>query len=377
MTETKTTKNIQVIALTGGPCAGKTTAASYIQNYMTKLGWYVIFVDEAATQQISNGFLPTMMSETDFQSMIINTQYQKEEIAKQAAEHITGYDNILIVCDRGICDNQAYMSNSTYLRLIQKYFNTTKSEVMGRYGAVFHLVTAADGAEEFYTLGNNSARSETPEQARELDRNTRNCWIGHPHLRIIKNDCNFEQKLQNLLKEISQFLGVPQPYEVERKFLIKMPKLKKLEALPNCQRVEIVQTYLQNEDEFERRIRQRGFDGGYIYTETTKHPTPDPAIRIETERRLTQSEYLDLMMQADPALQTVRKTRYCLDGPDGKYLELDVYPFWKNQAILEVELVDAQDEIQFPDFITVIREVTDDDSYKNHALAASVPSEES
>ena len=143
--------------------------------------------------QISNGFLPSMMSEADFQSMIINTQYQKEEIAKQAAEHITGYDNILIVCDRGICDNQAYMSNSTYLRLIQKYFNTTKSEVMGRYGAVFHLVTAADGAEEFYTLGNNSARSETPEQARELDRNTRNCWIGHPHLRIIKNDCNFEQ----------------------------------------------------------------------------------------------------------------------------------------------------------------------------------------
>ena len=83
------------------------------------------------------------------------------------------------------------------------------------------------------------------------------------------------------------------------------------------------------------------------------------------------------MMQADPALQTVRKTRYCLDGPDGKYLELDVYPFWKNQAILEVELVNAKDEIQFPDFITVIREVTDDDSYKNHALAASVPSEES
>jgi CYTH domain-containing protein len=40
-------------------------------------------------------------------------------------------------------------------------------------------------------------------------------------------------------------------------------------------------------------------------------------------------------------------------------------------------LVNAQDEIQFPDFITVIREVTDDDSYKNHALAASVPSEES
>lgn len=29
-----------------------------------------------------------------------------------------------------------------------------------RYDAVFHLVTAADGAEEFYSLTNNKARSE-------------------------------------------------------------------------------------------------------------------------------------------------------------------------------------------------------------------------
>ena len=34
----------------------------------------------------------------------------------------------------------------------------------GRYDAVFHLVTAAQGAERFYTLENNQARSETPEQ---------------------------------------------------------------------------------------------------------------------------------------------------------------------------------------------------------------------
>lgn len=376
MENTENTKNIQVIALTGGPCAGKTTGASYIQNYMSKLGWYVIFVDEAATQQIQNGFLPNLMSTRDFQSMIIETQYQKEEIAKKAAANLKGYDNILIVCDRGICDDQAYMSNSDYLYLLQKFFGSTKSEVMGRYGAVFHLVTAADGAEEFYTLGNNAARSETPEQARALDRDIRNCWIGHPHLRIIKNDCSFEQKLQNLLREISHFLGVPEPREVERKFLIEMPKLKKLEALPNCQRVEIAQTYLLSDDGFEHRIRQRGFDGGYVYTETIKHPTPDPAVRIETERRLSQREYLSLLMQADPERQTVRKTRYCLDGPDGKYLELDVYPFWKNQAILEIELIDAKDEIQIPDFITVLREVTDDESYKNHALASNVPTEE-
>ena len=40
----------------------------------------------------------------------------------------------------------------------------------GRYDAVFHLVTAAQGAERFYTLENNQARSETPQQVREVEK---------------------------------------------------------------------------------------------------------------------------------------------------------------------------------------------------------------
>ena len=51
-----------------------------------------------------------------------------------------------------------------------------------RYNAVFHMVTAADGASAFYTLENNQARTETPEQAVDLDRRTQKCWLGHPHM---------------------------------------------------------------------------------------------------------------------------------------------------------------------------------------------------
>ena len=38
----------------------------------------------------------------------------------------------------------------------------------GRYDAVFHLVTAALGAESYYSLLNNETRTETPEFAREV-----------------------------------------------------------------------------------------------------------------------------------------------------------------------------------------------------------------
>ena len=43
---------------------------------------------------------------------------------------------------------------------------------MDNYDMVVHMVTAADGKEEFYTLENNEARSETVEQAKELDKKT-------------------------------------------------------------------------------------------------------------------------------------------------------------------------------------------------------------
>lgn len=53
-----------------------------------------------------------------------------------------------------------------------------------RYIAIFHLVTAAEGAEKFYTLENNGIRIESIEEAREVDRRTCRAWIGHPKLYV-------------------------------------------------------------------------------------------------------------------------------------------------------------------------------------------------
>ena len=83
-------------------------------------------------------------------------------------------------------------------------------------------------------------------------------WTGHPHLRIIDNSVDFEGKMKHLIAEIASFLGEPEPYEIERKFLIEYPDIKLLESMPNCRKVEIIQTYLKSENDEEVRIRQRG-----------------------------------------------------------------------------------------------------------------------
>lgn len=301
----------------------------------------------------------------DYQLCQMRLQLEKEKVFMQAANVMPG-SKLLIVCDRGALDNKAYMTEAEFDSVLTA-IGSNEVELRDSYDAVFHLVTAAKGAEMFYTTANNSARNETVEQAAALDDKLIEAWTGHPHLRIIDNSTGFEEKLKRLMAEISTFLGEPEPYEIERKFLIEYPDVAALEKLPNCERIEIIQTYLTTLEGEESRVRQRGADGNYIFIQTTKKKVTDVK-RVEIERRLSQNEYLRLLMDADPNCRPIRKTRYCLTH-ENQYFEIDVYRFWNDKAILEIELRDEAAEIRFPEFIKVIREVTADESFKNAALA--------
>ena len=358
--------DIHKIVITGGPSAGKTTGLSWIENSFTKLGYTVLFVPETATELISGGVAPwTCGTNLDYQKCQMRLQLEKERIFEQAARTMKA-DKVLIVCDRGLMDNKAYMDDVEFAQVLRE-LNTTEVALRDGYDAVFHLVTAAKGAELFYTTENNKARTETPEQAAALDDRLIAAWTGHPHLRVIDNATDFKDKLKRLIAEIRSFLGEPEPLEIERKFLIEYPDLNWLESLPNCRKVDIIQTYLTAEPGDELRVRQRGENGSYVYFKTRKRKVSKTA-RVEIEERLSQNEYLRLLMDADPAKRPIRKTRYCLTY-DNQYFEVDVYPFWNDQAIVEIELRSENTPIRFPKELKILREVTDDDRYKNAALA--------
>jgi len=363
----KTNKpNINKIVITGGPCAGKSTALSWIQNEFVQKGYHVIFINEAATELINNGISPsTCVNKIEFQNALMKLQIEREKIYYNAASKMNK-EKILIVCDRGALDSKAFLSDLEF-QYVMKNLGANEIELRDNYDAVFHLVTAAKGASEYYTLENNAARSETIEEAIISDDKLISAWTGHPHLRIIDNSTDFTEKIRRLMHEIAAFLGEPEPFEIERKFLIEYPDIKKLESLPNCEKVEIIQTYLTSEEGNEVRIRQRGKNGNYIYYKTIKKKISDIK-RLEIERRLSKEEYLDLLMKADSSYRQIRKTRYCLTY-DKLYYEIDVFPFWDKQALMEIELKDEFEKISIPPFIKVIKEVTNDENYKNHSLA--------
>lgn len=354
-------KRIWEFVITGGPCAGKTTGLSILEQVITKRGYKVIIVPETATEVISSGIFPGEIPVEKFQDLIIKRTINKEETTREVASIFE--KDVVIFYDRGLLDNKAYMPYELFLELLRRN-HLTESEARDQYDAVFHLVTAADGAEEYYTLENNQARSESPEQARELDKKTRDSWVGHPHLRVIDNSTPFKEKIDRLLKEVFVSMGIPTPIETERKFLIKKPTEEFFKECGSV-KLDIVQTYLRRRNpEVERRIRQRGANGEFSYFYTEKKGI-SLCSRFETERRISQKEYLSLLTEG---IYTIRKERYCFFYKN-QYFELDIYPTWEDKAILEIELTEESQKIEIPSELTVIEEVTGNPDYFNANLA--------
>ncbi|MBQ2896520.1 MAG: FAD-dependent oxidoreductase [Oscillospiraceae bacterium] len=168
--------------------------------------------------------------------------------------------------------------------------------------------------------------------------------------------------------------GEIEPLEIERKFLIRRPTEAQL-AQYSQTRAQLRQIYLKKDEKGEsRRIRESRCGESVTYTYTEKERLSDRT-RIEREREITAEEFAALSREADPDRRPIEKERCCI-RLDGHTLEVDVFPFWARQAFCEVELRSEDETFALPDWMEVIREVTDDRRYTNSALAKELPGEE-
>lgn len=80
--------------------------------------------------------------------------------------------------DRGAMDPSAYMDRADWLRVLKDLDLDEVSLRDHRYDCVIHLVTAAKGAESFYSLETNTVRSEGLDMAKAIDDKIMNSWNG-------------------------------------------------------------------------------------------------------------------------------------------------------------------------------------------------------
>src|SRR5262245_29748326 len=138
------------IVLTGGPCAGKTSALSRLRARLQTYGRRVYTTSEASTLMLDGG------------AFVIGTTPQQQKTYQRGVLRITlaledallGFagglgDPAVLICDRGAMDGKAYVDAALWQELLSELGHDPAQLRDGRYDAIVHLVTAADGAEKY------------------------------------------------------------------------------------------------------------------------------------------------------------------------------------------------------------------------------------
>lgn len=358
-------KDVKKIVLTGGPCAGKTTALVKIMEHFSSRGFKVFTIPEVPTIFLQAGMDYLTKNEKWFyegEKDTLKTQLALEDYFSAMADTIDS--PVVIVCDRGALDISTYLPSEMWEK-ITGLCGVTTEQLRARYDAVLHLVSAADGAEKYYNTTSNEVRTEGLEKARLLDRKVIQAWAGHPHHRVINNHDNFDTKINRVIKEISSVLGLPQPITEERKYIVKITDRN----IPNAVESEITQTYLVADPDCEVRLRRRTWGGAKPVNVHTTKKRVGQGEEVETERQVSDALYESLMAQADPYRYTIHKMRWSFIW-EGQYFELDEYlDQLKGLVILETKGITGSESVKFPPFIQEVEDITGNKDYYNYNLS--------
>lgn len=376
-------KKLYKVCLTGGPCSGKTTAlTTLMEKFSTE--FIVYCIPELATMTFSSGvtIIPeefTPVTHKTFIQSMIQAQMDLEKYYESIASIQS--KPVLLIVDRGAVDNFAYCNTEVKQTILDStgwHMNYIRNE---RYDLVIHLVTAAFGAEEFYTLENNTARSETKEQAIGVDNNLRREWLGHPNYQIIDNSAvGFSAKIDRVVRAVSNLVNIPINQYIN-KFLLK--KQYNLEELPQNMKFETFRdqiTYLVNNDkETLTWIVKRTYKGSPfpIYISVNRRLSENPTHRIETRKLLTEKVYYDYLSQMDPKTSTITKDIIAFYYEKQHhilfyYIE-NIEVNGKKLCVLRIfNDVENDGEMYVPEFLEADKNVTNSQEYHTYVLAKNL-----
>jgi len=204
--------HITRIVLTGGPCAGKTTTLAQIITHFTAKGYKVFAIPEVPTlftQAGMNYLTPNKEFFFEGEKATLEVQLLLEDRFYRMAQACE--EPCLIVFDRGTMDISAYMQPEMW-ETITGSLGTSTSELLTRYDAIFHLKTAAHGADKYYNTITNAQRYEEANEeglriARMLDDKVYQAWSSHPNRTVIETHEDFGYKMHLVIKGIEEALN--------------------------------------------------------------------------------------------------------------------------------------------------------------------------
>ena len=206
-------KLVAKIVLTGGPCAGKTTTITKVEEHLIERGYHVLVLNECATEMIKGGIRPFGDNKTnvyDFENEILNLQLYKEKRYKDFLSKYPDDTKIIILYDRGSVDVKAYLGEENYNKMLEEN-NLDNDDLLNEYDLVIHMTTVAAETENKYSNATNKARFEEAKEAIDLDKRTNEAWSKHKNLKVAPVCDLLEEKINIVIGYVDELLKEKDP----------------------------------------------------------------------------------------------------------------------------------------------------------------------
>lgn len=364
-------KRLYKVVLTGGPCAGKTTAKALIlERFSSQMN--VVCLPELASMTFKSG-IKINPATYNFEELVLFTkefvamQLKMEDYFERLSHNSDG--PTLLVCDRGACDTFGYCSLEVRTQVLQELGVTFHELSSSRYDMVLHLVSCANGAPQFYNT-DNDARFETVEEAVECDKRIQAVWKGHPSFAIINNSqTGFMEKMDKVLSAVGHFVGIPESKLVKKFLLQKFITLSDIppELQANFYREKVI--FLKSEDPSHYdyiTCKKSNDDANAYYFFKSRFLADKEVNRVELSRQISKEMFKNLVSSRDPLTAVVRRIVYTFvsqhSNKNTEFHRIESYQLDNRRfSLLRVDCecdVDKLAKESFSKNLAIVRDVT-------------------
>lgn len=199
--------DIYKVVFTGGPCSGKSKTVSEMKKRLEEDGYHVVLVSETAREldEYRKGLYNNNKDVKLYQQMILDFQSLKERCAYIYAKNIYCLKPIIILFDRAILDNRAYLESDEIFDNMLSKKGLNEIEISNSYDLVINFISLSSLKPDLYKSDNE--RIENPEAAAELDRKTSEAWMTSENMIIIKPTDNINEKYNIVYKKIKDLIN--------------------------------------------------------------------------------------------------------------------------------------------------------------------------
>ena len=219
-----------VVAVTGGPCAGKTTALNVLRATLPALGLAVSVVPEFSTFFYDSGAgFPVEGNrphQLAWERVKLRAQLASEDAFCSIAR-ASGIPSVVLV-DRGAYDVKAFTrifapggeseGDSDWAAMLEAE-GWSAEGLLKRYDGVVHMSSCAVDAPQFYDQFGNAARRETQREAVAQDAAIRSAWReaeeafddgrGAARFRVVRSNArSFGEKIDSVRGAVAALCGI-------------------------------------------------------------------------------------------------------------------------------------------------------------------------